>query len=460
MKKALINKKYTEKIVIIALFIGIYALSFNQTRFIEPWYDEAYTGVLTQLPIKKYLVAAVFDSNPVLYPILIKLWSILFGNSMLSLRTFSFVMGSIALYILYKFLCTNQNKVIAAATILAIAINPFFNSYMFEARSYMLFSLLFISAYVLFKQKKFKALNLTFVLLVLTHFFGAIYFFIFLMSIYAKKTYSLKEIIKMYKVPLGVVSIYMLPIALASTSSRLVKSAFEWIPRTQPMDILKIFEYFLFGVETKLGIGIREIVFFNHNVLLGILLIILIPAIINFIKNKTYTKYLLEISLVFVPIISIFLLSLIFDLNYFLPRYFMPSFIIVIILLVKMIFDTDLKTYKILTVVTILFSYLNAKSIIVKDGLREVYDINREKTIVVDDIETYLKLRYFSENKANVIFYKPQESTKHSPNDIFNYSTSKTIPVESVKVSNSKNSSMFEGDSDVKISGSYFFVFK
>lgn len=70
------------------LFIGITSEGL--------WYDESYTGCIVKQPIAQIIEITGSDSHPPLYYIMLRLFTLIFRNTVLSLRVFS-VLGILAL---------------------------------------------------------------------------------------------------------------------------------------------------------------------------------------------------------------------------------------------------------------------------------------------------------------------------------------------------------------------------
>ena len=85
-----ILKKHS-KIINIALvvLIGIVPLlaAFNSNL----WFDEAYSVGLANQPWGNLFVSAINDVHPVLYYVLLKLYSLICGTSVIALRIFSII---------------------------------------------------------------------------------------------------------------------------------------------------------------------------------------------------------------------------------------------------------------------------------------------------------------------------------------------------------------------------------
>ncbi len=129
-------------ILIVGLVLRL--LDISKTSF---WYDEAFTGDVIKLSWKEmFSVIAADKVHPPLFYILIRLWSLLFGVTQFSLRSFSIFFGIstiVTAFFVGKSLF-NKNKFPITGIVLAliVAISPFFVAYSIEARAYSLLALL------------------------------------------------------------------------------------------------------------------------------------------------------------------------------------------------------------------------------------------------------------------------------------------------------------------------------
>ena len=79
----------------IVMAVGAVLFFFRITRE-SLWYDESYTGALVRQPIFNIIDVTGGDNHPPLYYIMLRVFVLIFGNSVLSLRAFSAI-GALAL---------------------------------------------------------------------------------------------------------------------------------------------------------------------------------------------------------------------------------------------------------------------------------------------------------------------------------------------------------------------------
>lgn len=104
------------------------------------WGDEAWTTLISSLPIGELIKTTAADFHPPLYYLITHFWMLLFGNTEVSIRMLSLVFwiatGAAAYFLAKAWHFSKSFSFLAAAFVL---FNPFFFSFAFEARSYSLF---------------------------------------------------------------------------------------------------------------------------------------------------------------------------------------------------------------------------------------------------------------------------------------------------------------------------------
>ena len=106
---------------------------------IAMWHDEAFSGLLIRYPWHEMMERIILDVHPPLYYILLRLWSYVFGQGLLSLRGFSLAFALLAVWACYKFVhAAFGSRNVAVLAALALALNPFQFQYAVEARMYTL----------------------------------------------------------------------------------------------------------------------------------------------------------------------------------------------------------------------------------------------------------------------------------------------------------------------------------
>lgn len=135
-------------IVCLGMIVRGYALTAKSI-----WFDEAFTWRLIQFSWREVIARAATDVHPPLYYLGLKIWSIVFGSSLLSLRSFSLVMAGltiVALYGLVALMWRSRRSGLLAAALLAVS--GWYIPFASEARMYTLGTFLAVlSAWILFK---------------------------------------------------------------------------------------------------------------------------------------------------------------------------------------------------------------------------------------------------------------------------------------------------------------------
>ncbi len=118
------------------------------------WRDEAFSVVLSNLPLSQIISVTINDFNPPLYYLILAGWMQVVGSSEIAVRLLSiifFVFTGVCVFFIAKKLYSRRVGIFAALFVLG---NPFFFYYAFEVRMYTLLSFLVsLSFYFLFSKK-------------------------------------------------------------------------------------------------------------------------------------------------------------------------------------------------------------------------------------------------------------------------------------------------------------------
>ncbi len=184
-------------------------LRFYNNTAVSLWHDEAFSA----LYISKYgwgemMHRIILDVHPPLYYILLRIWSMILGHSLLSLRGFSILFGVLTVwagYLLVKQAFKSEKVALFAA--LLIAINPFQIQYALEARMYTFGTfVVLLSSYFLLKaleqptKKNWIWYGVTVAAAAYTHYFlifsmvaQALFWFIYCVRTYKLSFFKTKE---------------------------------------------------------------------------------------------------------------------------------------------------------------------------------------------------------------------------------------------------------------------------
>ncbi len=136
----------------IIILIGSILRLYNLTA-ISLWHDEAFSALLIRYPLQEMIWRISLDVHPSFYYLLLRIWDIIFGDSLFFLRLFSAFFGILTICIAYLFVKEAfKNERLALLSALFIALNPFQAQYAVEARMYTLGTfLLILSSWLLVK---------------------------------------------------------------------------------------------------------------------------------------------------------------------------------------------------------------------------------------------------------------------------------------------------------------------
>jgi uncharacterized membrane protein len=127
-------RKYFWLIVITVLGI---ALRYYHNTDISLWHDEAFSALMIRYPWGEMFYRLGLDVHPPMYYIFLRFWHNVFGDSLLSLRSFSIFFSTASIWAAYALVKEAfKNKQAALWAALLIAINPFQLQYVTEARMY------------------------------------------------------------------------------------------------------------------------------------------------------------------------------------------------------------------------------------------------------------------------------------------------------------------------------------
>ena len=227
------------------LLLGILALAaflrFFHLGSESLWLDEALsadriTGDLVTIA----QTTAFEDVHPPLYYFLLHLWTLLFGQSEVALRSLSACLGVASVFTLYKLGCELFNRKIGLIASLLMTISTFAISYSQETRHYSLLLFLTLVSFYFFikilKAEKVSKANLFFyiltsILLAYTHIFGI---FIILAQVFYlilfRRRFS-KAWLKLWAAQV-ITLLFFLPWMVVLITSTLQDSAqtLNWIP--------------------------------------------------------------------------------------------------------------------------------------------------------------------------------------------------------------------------------------
>lgn len=304
------------------LILGGYLRFYNNTA-VALWHDEAFSA----LYIAKYgwgemMHRIILDVHPPLYYILLRVWSYVFGHSLLSLRTMSILFGLLTIWAAYLFISKAfKNKTYALLAALLVAINPFQIQYALEVRMYTLGTFLTLfSSFLLIKAFEDRKKMSWFLYAVTVAAMAYTHYFLFF-TIAAQGLYALYYLIKEHK--LGLLTAKETYAALGSylLSAILyipwVPSLLEQIGRVQGSYWIPAPDrWSIPGTIWKMAFGGQGI---NHPTLAAATVITILIVIYLIIKIANPAKWFVFLGLV-LPFVASLLLS--YKTAIYLDRYF------------------------------------------------------------------------------------------------------------------------------------------
>ncbi|MDB5176686.1 MAG: hypothetical protein JWN75_354 [Candidatus Saccharibacteria bacterium] len=131
----------------LAAYVGLAASTI--TKF-SIWFDEAFGSYLIRFSFVDLTRYTASDVHPPLYYWLLKVWTSLFGNTELGIRTMSLFFGAVTLIFAYVLIVRLFGRKAAYVSLLFLALSPMFIRYSQEARMYTLLTAIIVAAtYVL-----------------------------------------------------------------------------------------------------------------------------------------------------------------------------------------------------------------------------------------------------------------------------------------------------------------------
>ncbi len=323
--------------IILVLGLGLRLIALNQSF----WMDEAITATV----VKNFSLIGVVtkfiasDTHPPLYYLILRIWSLIFGYSEISLRFPSVIFGVITIFIVYKIgLLFSKKTAYISAFLMAAA--PLHIYYSQEARMYALTTFLVSAAVYFFLENKWLFLSIFFVLIGATDYLPLLIlipFFVF--TLFSRKKSEIENFVKAI-IPLMLFILVWIPyfIKQITSTGAYLKKFPEW---KSVLGSASIKDLALVWVKFILG----RISFDNKIMYFGFVFIISLPLLYLLFKTLTKDKKIYFIWLWFIiPILIAFVGA------FFVPgfSYFRLIFVIPALYLLLSYGLTQIKNNKIL----------------------------------------------------------------------------------------------------------------
>lgn len=316
------------------------------------WRDEAFSFVMAKQGIVDIFRTSAQDFSPPFYHIVLHYWMLLFGSSEIAMRSLSFLMYILLLFVIFETMVLVFKIPMKRALLyfLLFVTNPFLNFYAFEARMYMMAAFFGALSYFALWNKKKKLYIVAITLALYTHYFTV---FILIAQIIGMINVST---IKKMALPI----LLFLPWVLYVITTHDFSDARFWIIKPLLTDIFYMPFVLFTGYERVFGEyyhGAAGFTSFHTNI--NLILIALLAFPILFINkygrcaqrpnpNAPTNAHLTDLYLwAFLPAITLFILSFIFTPTY-LPRYVIasvPGLLLLIIVSFELLVQHSRKNY-------------------------------------------------------------------------------------------------------------------
>ncbi len=395
-------KRFIPLIFIIGIFVFICSFMVNRAV----WFDESYSAQTIKGTFSEIAKTTGADVHPPLYYYLLKIWTIPFGRSIISLRSFSVFFGIIAIIFAYLiFKRWSKSPKIAGFITLAVAVCPFFIYYATEIRMYSLVcAIVMASVYVLDlaleekSQKYWLIYSLLLALALYTHYFAAFAFlaeYIYVFIFHRKNDQKVVKELILVSVLAFILFLPWIPSLISQVTA--VEKEY-WIEAFTPLTFLQFFSLSLVYFEDILK-NIPELVLV---VVAVILIVIAAVSALKTMGNHTKDKTALIAFLVFIPFLALFILSVPPLSPVYVPRYITYSltlFWALVAILIVQIYNSRPFLAKLTIFIMLICSIV---------GVLNVLNENNYSAVVSDviaGIETY-----DGEEEAPIIFAESSSS--------------------------------------------------
>ena len=389
-------KKFVPLIFIIGIFVFICSFMVNRAV----WFDESYSAQTIKGTFSEIAKTTSADVHPPLYYYLLKIWTIPFGRSILSLRSFSVFFGIIT--IIFAFLVFkrwSKSPKIAGFITLAVAVCPFFIYYATEIRMYSLVcAIVMASVYVLDlalekKSRKYWFIySLLLALALYTHYFAAFAFLAEYIYVFVFHRKDDQKVVKQLIFAATVALILFLPwIPSLITQVTNVEKEY-WIEPITPYTFLQFFSLSLVYFEDIL----KNIPELTLVIVALILIVITAVSALKTMGNHTKDKTSLIAFLTFIPFLALIILSVPPLSPVYVPRYITYSltlFWALIAILIIQIYNSKPFLAKLTIFIMLICSIVGALNVLNENNY----------SAVVSDVIAGIEI-YDGENESPIIF--------------------------------------------------------
>lgn len=282
------------------------------------WRDEAFSVLLASKSLRDILFLTIKDNSPPLYYFLLHFWMRLFGDAEYVTRSFSLLflfLLVLSSFFLIRYLLKDWK--ISLLGSLAILLSPFLIEYAFEARAYMFFAFLTITAALFYLKKKYLLSSLFLGLMVFTHNFGIFFLVAFLAFWFYENKGKFKKKI------LNFASIFIFPILVFSGWFQVLWNQWTkvaegfWIPQITSSIFIDSFRNFFRGSKDYSSLAML------YNLTVALVFLGFFYWIVKlFIKREDNNNDSLDKE----SLILVFLFSIPFLITYVISAFWVPIF--------------------------------------------------------------------------------------------------------------------------------------
>lgn len=165
--------RFTRRSLLLLIVVMGVTLRSYQLTARGIWFDEAFTWRLLQFPFPEMWLSIVRDVHPPLYYLALKLWALVFGSSLVSLRAFSITTAALLTTLVYGFVHNVfRRPALGLLAALFIAISPWQIALSTEARMYSLAAAWSLGMVWALYRRQWIIFILTAIALAYTHYYG------------------------------------------------------------------------------------------------------------------------------------------------------------------------------------------------------------------------------------------------------------------------------------------------
>lgn len=323
--------------LLVLLAIAVYgAITLATITKFSIWFDEAFSDYIIHFNFIDIARYTATDVHPPLYYWLLKIWSSIFGHSILGIRSMSVVFGGIAIVFGYLLAHRYFGKKVANVSLIFMAISPMLVRYGQEARMYTLVLTIALAAtYVLaiaMESKKrwpWVVYGILVSLGMWTHYFTAIVWlahWVWRADVIRRDSKKGEFIKKFFSKPwlkahALAVALYLPWLPLMAMQVLIVQAFGFWVPPVTPNTIINYFTNVLYYTDS---VNITGWLTLGLIVLIG-LLIFLGKRVYKAQNQKQRRAYRLIMAIAFAPIALLCLVSMPPLRSSFVDRYLVTS---------------------------------------------------------------------------------------------------------------------------------------